>query len=160
MPSSYNTMLSTSVLLICIQCFNHYYFCCVRCFAHCYPFYVSYIMMLSKVLHSMLQSFVMLDVLFKLIISSYALETGRDGYYFIIRSRKFYFRVPPVNKMITFKKITFMRNLQLTKMSHHCKKKKKKKKKKKRLANGYHKNLFATILYLYIESLVDLNYLW
>ena len=62
----------------------------------------------------MLQSFVMLDVLFKLIISSYALETGRDGYYFIIRSRQFYFRVPPENKMIIFKKITFMRSKKIS----------------------------------------------
>ena len=118
-------------------------------------------MMLSKVLHSMLQSFVMLDVLFKLIISSYALETGRDGYYFIIRSRKFYFRVPPANKMITFKKITFMRNLQLTKMSHHCKNKKKKKKKGWRTVIT---KIFLQRSYIYmyinIGSLVDLKYLW
>ena len=138
-----------------------------------YPFYVSYIMMLSKVLHSMLQSFVMLAVLFKLIISSYALETGRDGYYFIIRSRKFYFRVPPENKMITFKKITFMRNLQLTKMSHHCKTKQKKKTKKKKkkgwrtvitkifLQRSYI-YMYRSYIYMYINigSLVDLKYLW
>ena len=155
-------MLSTSVLLICIQCFSHYYFCCVRCFAHCYPFYVSYIMMLSKVLHSMLQSFVMLNVLCKLIISSYALETGRDGYYFIIRSRKFYFRVPPENKMITIQNDNIHEKPSVDKNEPSLQKKKKKKKKKGWRTVITKIFLQRSYIYMYINigSLVDLKFLW